>query len=359
MRRTSSPHLSPSDAKIVRLVWESHGVARSDLARLLDISPAGARANAKRLVNAGVLREDIVGHSRGGRKPKLLGVKHDLAFALAHHLSNETLNSAVVDFRGELHATRETSFDYQSNFLDHIKQVEDKLLSGNPHLKIIGSAIACDNFARSLCEELAHHRTHWVFTPAECLFWSAKSKSVRDTKGHKIVLDMEEDAGGYLLVEGNTGMSIDLEPFEPPRWASDEIHLEQIIHETSVEMRSELDRYLADDGDAVDALRQAVRDGEFSSLRLLKQLHDEMTEFISKVIRTFSPTEVIVSLSRNIVLLPLFNAQEFEMELQWHLPRKLLTNTKIVILSPDEWSRVRGAGLACIRQWLKKTESTL
>ena len=73
-------------------------VSKAELVRLTDLSLATVTEHVELLLSSGLLREEAVGLSSGGRKPKLYGFNADGGRIVAIDLESTHVNVAVTDF---------------------------------------------------------------------------------------------------------------------------------------------------------------------------------------------------------------------------------------------------------------------
>lgn len=91
--------LSLVTAQVLRAVREQRApVSKAELVRLTDLSLATVTEHVDLLLDGGLLREEDVGVSSGGRKPKLYGFNADGGRIVAIDLESTHVNVAVTDF---------------------------------------------------------------------------------------------------------------------------------------------------------------------------------------------------------------------------------------------------------------------
>jgi predicted NBD/HSP70 family sugar kinase len=90
-----------SSAGLLQLIRESGPVSRTDLARLSGLAPSTVGLRVEELIASGLVEEAGSGHSRGGRRPRMLRIGSGGGVALAADLSADRARLSVVDMAGQ------------------------------------------------------------------------------------------------------------------------------------------------------------------------------------------------------------------------------------------------------------------
>ncbi|MYW06668.1 ROK family protein [Streptomyces sp. SID3343] len=92
---------------LVRLVAMGHGRSRAELARLSGMAPSSVSLRVEELIDAGLLREDGEGASRGGRRPRQLRLHESAGVVVAADVGSHHVRMAVMDLAGRVLLTHE------------------------------------------------------------------------------------------------------------------------------------------------------------------------------------------------------------------------------------------------------------
>lgn len=113
MRRTGDLKLMQElNRSIILDTIRKHGpISRSDIAKLINISPTTVTSAVSELISDGVVREDGVGTSSGGRKPVLLRFNPFNRYVIGVSISNSFIKISEMNLEGgiirkEIHKTR-------------------------------------------------------------------------------------------------------------------------------------------------------------------------------------------------------------------------------------------------------------
>ncbi|WP_235619073.1 ROK family transcriptional regulator [Embleya scabrispora] len=91
-----------SAGDLVRLVAKGHGRSRAELARLSGMAPSSVSLRVEELIEAGLLREDGEGASRGGRRPRQLRLHENAGVVVAVDVGTHHVRMAVLDLAGRV-----------------------------------------------------------------------------------------------------------------------------------------------------------------------------------------------------------------------------------------------------------------
>ncbi len=95
---------------LLAAVWNHGPVSRIELARLTGLAPSSITRLARRLEEAGVIRETSKGRSSGGRQPSLLALAEDAGLVVGIDLSGVDLRARVMNALGTPVAVTEQPF---------------------------------------------------------------------------------------------------------------------------------------------------------------------------------------------------------------------------------------------------------
>ena len=91
--------------QIVELIARGEAQSRSDLARLLQLAPSTVSLRVQELTDLGILHEEGVGESSGGRRPRILRLRGDRGSVLVADLGGGHARVGRVDLSGALLAS--------------------------------------------------------------------------------------------------------------------------------------------------------------------------------------------------------------------------------------------------------------
>lgn len=105
---------------IVGHLRQQEALTRNELAALLNVSRSKVNKILDNLIERGIVTEEAIAESTGGRKAQLMALKRDFAYVIAIHMGATGGNISLANFRGEILETRHEEFT--------IRQEPDKLL---------------------------------------------------------------------------------------------------------------------------------------------------------------------------------------------------------------------------------------
>ncbi|KJL43459.1 ROK family transcriptional regulator [Microbacterium trichothecenolyticum] len=116
--------------RIIDLIARGHARSRSELAAALGLAPSTVSLRVQSLIDAGLVTERGDGASRGGRRPRLLGIDEGSGIVLTVDLGGGHARVGAHSLSGELRATRSipvTLADGPEATLDAVCEVFDEL----------------------------------------------------------------------------------------------------------------------------------------------------------------------------------------------------------------------------------------
>ncbi len=337
----------------MRLVFDSPGITRRELAQLLGLSSASMTVMVKRLAGADMIQE--IGSTRGktGRKAGALMVSPTFALATCHLLGPGSLRSAVVNTWGELKSN--STIHWQSP-----DQVESALRAAQTQSgKEIGiSVIALPLVSASLPPSRSISATsaigREVLTVPEGIEVISSSNALvshalrQDSSlwGQTVLcVDLSDGANGTLVLGRSSRSEIDLMPIQP--FAP--IYSVNAFEDLATEFSD------GDDGGFVERIADAERQGDPAAATLCDVLLDQASDLLSTIAEMFKPDQLLVGLSDHFE--HLVNLEELRRKTRRKCTRVTNERMAMRLLETTPWTRVSGAGLAAIRRWLEQFES--
>lgn len=116
--------------RIIDLIARGHARSRSELAAALGLAPSTVSLRVQSLIDAGLVTERGDGASRGGRRPRLLGIDEGSGIVLTVDLGGGHARVGAHSLSGELRTTRSipvTLADGPEATLDAVCEVFDEL----------------------------------------------------------------------------------------------------------------------------------------------------------------------------------------------------------------------------------------
>ncbi|MDR7189612.1 putative NBD/HSP70 family sugar kinase [Microbacterium sp. BE35] len=116
--------------RIIDLIARGHASSRSELAAALGLAPSTVSLRVQSLIDAGLVTERGDGASRGGRRPRLLGIDEGSGVVLTVDLGGGHARVGAHSLSGELRETRSipvTLADGPEATLDAVCEVFDEL----------------------------------------------------------------------------------------------------------------------------------------------------------------------------------------------------------------------------------------
>lgn len=139
MRRTGDLKLMQelNRSIILDTIRKEGPISRSDIAKLINISPTTVTSAVNDLIQEGYVREDGVGFSSGGRKPVLLRFNPNTRFIIGISISNSSIKISEMNLEGcinrkEIHST---NFSQGQDMIHLIIQIIKQFLESKENLQ--------------------------------------------------------------------------------------------------------------------------------------------------------------------------------------------------------------------------------
>ncbi|SHF58761.1 ROK family protein (putative glucokinase) [Caldanaerobius fijiensis DSM 17918] len=135
-----------NESLVIRIIKEKGAISRADIARYTNLTPPTVTNITKKLIKDGVIVEDTMGESRGGRKPVLLKLNPGYFYVVLAHISSNHLRLDVSDLDTNVLASKRIKLSDKSpeavlkNLFALYRQMVDQ--SGVPEDKIAGIGVA-------------------------------------------------------------------------------------------------------------------------------------------------------------------------------------------------------------------------
>jgi N-acetylglucosamine repressor len=138
MRRTGDLKLMQelNRSIILDTIRKQGPISRSDIAKLINISPTTVTSAVNELIHEGVVREDGIGTSNGGRKPVLLRFDPNTKYVIGVSISNSFIKISEMNLEGsilrkEIHSTNyqqgEEIISLTLKIIEHFLQSKENL----------------------------------------------------------------------------------------------------------------------------------------------------------------------------------------------------------------------------------------
>jgi predicted NBD/HSP70 family sugar kinase len=112
-------------ARVMTIIRTRGPISRINVAKELDLSPPTVSSVVEELLADRLVEEVGVGLSGGGRKPVLLALKPDAAYALGADFSDQSVKVAVVDLAGRVAEKREKHFGKSAAWSEMVAALGD------------------------------------------------------------------------------------------------------------------------------------------------------------------------------------------------------------------------------------------
>jgi hypothetical protein len=338
--------LSSTDARCARLVFERPGSTRAELADLLGLSGASLAALVKRLSVRELIGEAGLAKSRGGRKAGQLTIAPKLAMVVAHSVSVGCVRSAIVNAWGELSSHRETHAD-PSGF---------SFVCGLEGDGVIAEVVCVPAYPTSPISSKTVFNRRGVCVPdgvrivsgAEALLAFAGRRDSAVWDSTSLCVDLSDGATGVAREKHGGEIRLDLSPLG----ASDELLCAEALPDWIEDDGGQIDSSKA----KVEAIAAAESQGDPEAAKICDRLAESAAEFLSKAATLFQPQQMIVAVADHVERL--VDLERLRRQTRRMCSRKLNDALTLRVLETTPWTRVSGAGLAAIRNWLIELESS-
>lgn len=129
--------------KTLELIKNSNGISRSELAKELDITPAGVGKVVNRFLENGIIEETSVGVSTGGRRPLILKINEKkIGAILGVSLAPRFIQIVIGDISGKIlkdkkYSLKKRLLDKEHNILELTEKLIEREIKKNSDISII------------------------------------------------------------------------------------------------------------------------------------------------------------------------------------------------------------------------------
>lgn len=344
IRRSDSEKLSDFGFKkylykkiILKLLYQKGQLSNPEICRLTNMSSPSVQKLLRELAADGLVREEGVGPSYGGRKPALFGIKPDARYLLGIKIGQNSSQVAVFNMKNELCSDIHTFARPLQSTIDFINQLSDfsneiyiKQVSEPEKLLGIGLAIPgltdpekgiSHSYFRDLDDSVQHlfesrfsrpvfmDNDARVMTVGELEFGAARKKS------HVLCLNIGSGIGMGIILDGrlyrgNSGFAGE---FGHIKMIEDgELCicgkrgcLETVASGRALEKKARKEisagkisgiRSMIDTADeiTVNTVIKAARQGDQYSIDLLQELGEYLGRGLAILIHVFNPEAIII-----------------------------------------------------------------
>lgn len=137
--------------KILKIVSEEKKVARKDLARMIDITPAGVTKITKKLIAQGYLIETEKGDSIGGRPPIMLELNPKKGYIVGLYYAPKKITGVLMDLHSEVlwQETKRISSKTKDGILQESYEVIDSIFKRAGDIRVMGMGISLNGLVDS------------------------------------------------------------------------------------------------------------------------------------------------------------------------------------------------------------------
>ncbi|WP_294725294.1 ROK family transcriptional regulator [uncultured Fusobacterium sp.] len=129
--------------KTLELIKNSNGISRSELAKELDITPAGVGKVVNRFLENGIIEETSVGVSTGGRRPLILKINEKkIGAILGVSLAPRFIQIVIGDISGKIlkdkkYSLKKRLLEKEHNILELTEKLIEREIKKNRDISII------------------------------------------------------------------------------------------------------------------------------------------------------------------------------------------------------------------------------
>ena len=203
----------------LRCILASGRISQMELTRKLALSWPTILQNVKELTDMGLVREDGVYASTGGRKAKAYAPVRDARMAVGVNLTADHVSVALTDLGGTLlrQATGALRFSMEDIYFQYLGGLLQRFVeAGGAGDRILGVGVALpgivdeergllrDSHALELRNVPLSRFTRQIPWPCRCLSaaHAAGLAELRDTEGNMVYLSLDDTVGGAVLRDG-------------------------------------------------------------------------------------------------------------------------------------------------------------
>lgn len=349
-RMPGRTYFAPSDARTVRFVFERNGLTRGDLADLMGVSAASITGVVKRLTDSEAIQESGQVRSRGGRKAGQLVIQPDFAHVWAHSMTATHVRSAIVNAWGEIKGSREVRVDSAAQAARALALDSDRgAPRGNPGLLAASVAVPGIPGAGRVSTRWLFHGSE-VRLPENCASISAADALLAHfgrqdpTTWINLTLCVDLGSGATATVFAPDGprIPLDLDALCPD---------ERLIDPSKLPI---LPNSRSDDPTNVSRISQGERDGDPDAARICDELLASAADFLSRLAQLVRPCKFLIALSDHLE--QIIDLEQLKRATRRRCSRAVNDQMSIRLLETNPWTRVSGAGLMTIHNWLVEAE---
>lgn len=100
--------------KVYKIIYESDGISKQDIARILDLSLPTVSQNLTELKEKGLITEDGTFESTGGRKARVIRVIDDFKVALGLDITRNHVSLVLVDLKGVVLYSNRIRYEFKN-----------------------------------------------------------------------------------------------------------------------------------------------------------------------------------------------------------------------------------------------------
>lgn len=129
--------------KTLELIKNSNGISRSELAKELDITPAGVGKVVNRFLENGIIEETSIGVSTGGRRPLILKINEKkIGAILGVSLAPRFIQIVIGDISGKIlkdkkYSLKKRLLEKEHNILELTEKLIEREIKKNSDISII------------------------------------------------------------------------------------------------------------------------------------------------------------------------------------------------------------------------------
>ncbi|QHI72982.1 ROK family transcriptional regulator [Aminipila terrae] len=178
---------------IYKLIYESKGISKQDIARVLNLSLPTVSQNLAELKDRGLIVEDGTFESTGGRKARVICSVDDFKVALGLDITRNHVSLVLVDLKGSVLHSRRIRYEFrdEEEFYKGLADlIDDFVAQGNINPeKILGLGVSLP----AIIGEDGRSITYLTVLPAPDDLYDRMSKYIR----YKLEFFNDANSGGF------------------------------------------------------------------------------------------------------------------------------------------------------------------
>ncbi len=137
--------------KILKIVSQERKIPRKELAKRIDITPAGITKITKKLIDKGYIVEAEKGNSEGGRPPVMLELNPDKFYIIGIYYAPKEIKGVLMNLNSEILHSEVSVINSKNRetILDIGYEVIDKLISKAEGIKVLGIGVSLNGLVDS------------------------------------------------------------------------------------------------------------------------------------------------------------------------------------------------------------------